>query len=141
MAFNFKLPGLGGSKTPGPEDQTISAPTVMESGGATKQPGQALAFLNQYSVNKQLQILGGALLFVIILLGALIYHDNRESNYGTAYVAASGEMRMLSQRLAKASSLATPAGRRPSRQQRCAAGDKDAGPEKPGSIHRHYRRE
>ena len=106
MAFNFKLPGLGGSKTPGPEDQTISAPTVMESGGATKQPGQALAFLNQYSVNKQLQILGGALLFVIILLGALIYHDNRESNYGTAYVAASGEMRMLSQRLAKASSLA-----------------------------------
>ena len=106
MAFNFKLPGLGGNKTPGPEDQTISAPTVMEGGGATKKPGQALAFLNQYSVNKQLQILGGALLFVIILLGALIYHDNRESNYGTAYVAASGEMRMLSQRLAKASSLA-----------------------------------
>ncbi len=106
MAFNIKLPGLGGSKTPGPEDQTISAPTVMDGGGALKKPGQALAFLNQYSVTKQLQILGGALLFVIILLGALIYHDNRESNYGTAYVAASGEMRMLSQRLAKASSLA-----------------------------------
>jgi twitching motility protein PilJ len=105
MAFNFKLPGLGGGKTPGPEDQTIAAQTVMDGGGAKKK-GASLAFLAQYSVNKQLQILGGALLFVIVLLAALIYHDNRESSYGTAYVAASGEMRMLSQRLAKASSLA-----------------------------------
>ena len=89
MAFNFKLPGLGGNKTPGPEDQTISAPTVMPGRWRHKETGAGLAFLNQYSVNKQLQILGGALLFVIILLGALIYHDNRRSNYGTAYVAAS----------------------------------------------------
>ena len=106
MALNINLPGLGGSKTPNPEDQTLSAQTVMDSGGVKKKAGSSLSFLNQYSVIKQLQILGGALLMVVILLAALIYHDNRESNYGTAYVSASGEMRMLSQRLAKASSLA-----------------------------------
>ena len=107
MAFNLKLPGFGGSKNTGPEDQTISAPTVMDSGGTQKPGGGgALAFLNQYSINKQLQILGGALVLVVIMLAGLIIHDNRESTYGTAYISASGEMRMLSQRLAKASSLA-----------------------------------
>ena len=74
--------------------------------GTKAKKGSSLGFLNQYSVNKQLQILGGALLLVMALFAALIIHDNRESTYGTAYVSASGEMRMLSQRLAKASSLA-----------------------------------
>jgi twitching motility protein PilJ len=35
-----------------------------------------------------------------------VYQDNRASAYNTAYVATAGELRMLSQRLAKASSLA-----------------------------------
>ena len=103
MAFKLKLPAIGKDSNTG--DQTLAAATVMGDAG----PGKGtpiLAFLNQYSVTKQLQILGGALLLVLILLAALVYHDNRESAYGTAYVAASGEMRMLSQRLAKASSLA-----------------------------------
>ena len=106
MAFNFKLPGLGGNKTPGPEDQTISSHQRSESGGATKSQGIRLAFLNQYSVQTSCRSSAAPLLFVIILFGALIYRDNRaESNYGTAYVAASGEMRMLSRRLAKPSTL------------------------------------
>ena len=106
MAFNFKLPGLGGASKPGSADQTISDQTVMDSGSGTGKKGMTLGFLNQYSVNKQLQILGGALLLVLAMLAGLVFHDNRESTYGTAYIAASGEMRMLSQRLAKASSLA-----------------------------------
>ena len=106
MAFNFKLPGLGGASKPGSADQTISDQTVMDSGGGASKKGMTLGFLNQYSVNKQLQILGGALLLVLAMLAGLVFHDNRESTYGTAYIAASGEMRMLSQRLAKASSLA-----------------------------------
>ena len=103
MAFKLKLPAFGSKSNAG--DQTLAAATVMgdnKSGVGTP----ILAFLNQYSVTKQLQILGGALLLVLVLLAALVFHDNRESSYGTAYVAASGEMRMLSQRLAKASSLA-----------------------------------
>jgi twitching motility protein PilJ len=43
---------------------------------------------------------------VLLLIAGLVFRDNRESTHNTAYVAASGEMRMLSQRLAKASSLA-----------------------------------
>jgi twitching motility protein PilJ len=78
----------------------------MDSGGGAGKKGMTLGFLNQYSVNKQLQILGGALLLILATFAGLVYHDNRESTYGTAYIAASGEMRMLSQRLAKASSLA-----------------------------------
>ncbi len=81
MAFNLKLPGLGGGKQSGPADQTIAAQTVMDVGGAKAKKGAALGFLNQYSVNKQLQILGGVLLLVLSSLAAVvIYHDNRESN-------------------------------------------------------------
>ncbi len=107
MAFKLTLPGfLSGNKAPA--DQTISAPTVMESArpASKGKSAPALGFLSQYSVTKQLQILGGALLLVMLVIAAIIYHDNRESAYGTTYIAASGEMRMLSQRLAKASSLA-----------------------------------
>lgn len=107
MAFNLKLPAfLSGKKDPA--DQTISAPTVMDTAqsATTAKSAPLLSFLGQYSVTKQLQILGGALLLVMLIIAGTVYNNNRESTYGTVYVAASGEMRMLSQRLAKASSLA-----------------------------------
>ena len=53
-----------------------------------------------------MKILGGVFFALFVLIAALVFHDNRESTHGTAYIAASGEMRMLSQRLAKASTLA-----------------------------------
>ena len=56
---------------------------------------------------RRLQALGGSLLLVIILLVVVIYDGHRQAGYSTAYLAAAGEMRMLSQRLAKASGLAT----------------------------------
>lgn len=40
------------------------------------------------------------------VIGGLVHQDNRGSANNTAYVATAGELRMLSQRLAKASSLA-----------------------------------
>ena len=69
-------------------------------------PVRGVRFLSRYSVTTQLQILGSLLLLVMVVIAAVIYHDNRESTYGSVYIATSGEMRMLSQRLAKASSLA-----------------------------------
>lgn len=57
-------------------------------------------FLDRYSVTKQLQILGGLLLLLMLIIAAVIT-DVRESTYGSVYIATSGEMRMLSQRLAK----------------------------------------
>ena len=107
MAFNLKLPNFL-SGTQAPSDQTVSAQTVMDSGApASAKTGEsASGFLGQYSSTKQLQILGGILLLVIMIVSAIVYHDHRESNFNTAYVATAGQMQMLSQRLAKASSLA-----------------------------------
>ena len=50
--------------------------------------------------------LGGIFVILLLAIATLVYFNNRDSAYGTAYVAASGEMEMLSQRLAKASTLA-----------------------------------
>lgn len=121
MAFKLKLPkfSLGKDKSAQPiGDETLAAPTKIMDAQApaaapkkhkkkSKEPAAVVAnFLGQYPVIKQLQILGSGLLVIVLVTGGLIYHDNRDSTYGTAYVAASGEMRMLSQRLAKASAQA-----------------------------------
>nr|WP_305072281.1 methyl-accepting chemotaxis protein [Propionivibrio sp.] len=63
-------------------------------------------FLAKYPVTRQLQILGLTLVLLMGVIAGLVYQDNRASAYNTAYVATAGELRMLSQRLAKASSLA-----------------------------------
>jgi twitching motility protein PilJ len=107
MAFNLKLPKfLSGSKDLA--EQSVSATTVMDDiqSAPVRKGGGGLGFLSQYAITKQLQILGGVLIVVMLIIAGIVYHDNRESTYNTAYVATAGEMSMLSQRLAKASSLA-----------------------------------
>ena len=64
------------------------------------------SFLANQSATQAMKTLGGIFIVILLLIAALVYHDNRESLHGTGYISASGEMRMLSQRLAKASSLA-----------------------------------
>ena len=107
MAFKLKLPAFMSARKAAAE-QTVSA--AMDASKARSPASPAgkfgLNFLGQYSVTKQLQILGGVLLVLMFLVAGIVYHDNRESTYNTAYLATSGEMQMLSQRLAKASSLA-----------------------------------
>ena len=107
MALNLKLPKfLTGSKNP--SDLTVSADTVMDAAQSVskKAAGFSLAVMSQYSVGKQLQIYGGVLALVIVLAIGIVAHVNQESTYSSAYIATAGEMQMLSQRLAKASSLA-----------------------------------
>lgn len=107
MALNLKLPKfLTGSKNP--SDLTVSADTVMDAAQSVskKAAGFSLAVMSQYSVEKQLQIYGGALALVIVLAIGIVAHVNQEATYSSAYIATAGEMQMLSQRLAKASSLA-----------------------------------
>ncbi len=101
MAFSFKLPKFGSDKKDGPA--MVAASDVA--GGLTAKlplPG----FLAGQPVVQQMKTLGGIFVGLLLLIAILVFHDNRESTHGTAYVVASGEMRMLSQRLAKASSLA-----------------------------------
>ena len=110
MAFNLKLPKfLSGIKSRA--DQTVSAPTLMDDVQpvvtATKKMGSSgPGFFGQFSVAKKLQILGVILLLVMLVIGAIVYRDNRESTYASAYIGTAGEMRMISQRLAKSASLA-----------------------------------
>lgn len=107
MAFNLKWPDfLPGNKDYA--DQTVSATTVMDdlSPESEDEKEFGLNLLGQFTVAKQLQILGGILLLLMVGIAAIVYYDNRESTYGSVYIATAGEMRMLSQRLAKASGLA-----------------------------------
>ncbi len=107
MAFNLKLPDfLSGRRSTA--DQTVSATTVMDDvPPVTEQKtGSGPGVLGQYTVTKQLQILGGILLMLMAIVAGIVYNDNQESTYGSVYIASAGEMRMLSQRLAKASNLA-----------------------------------
>ena len=106
MAFNLKLPDFLSAKRH-PADQTISATTVMDDAQAKIESAHGRSgFLSQYSITKQLQIFGVALLLLMLIIAGIVYHDNRESTYSSVYIATAGEMRMLSQRLAKSSSLA-----------------------------------
>ena len=107
MAFKLSLPKiLSGTQDSG--DQTVTVQTVVDGDAPeTKAPvAFGAGLLAQYPITRQLQILGTALLVLMLVVGVLVYRDNRASAYNTAYVATAGEMRMLSQRLAKASSLA-----------------------------------
>ena len=103
MAFNLKLSGSNDAA-----GQTASDTTIMDDAQpiATKKSASGPGFLGQYSVIKQLQILGGAFLLIVVIIIAFVYRDNRESAFNSTYIATAGEMRMLSQRLAKASGLA-----------------------------------
>ncbi|MBL8396831.1 MAG: type IV pili methyl-accepting chemotaxis transducer N-terminal domain-containing protein [Candidatus Accumulibacter sp.] len=65
-----------------------------------------LTFLSQYPIGKQLQIIGVALIIVMLLIAIMVFRDSRQATHGTAYIAAVGDMRMLSQRLAKAANVA-----------------------------------
>ncbi len=99
MAFGFKFPKIGASGNAGAQ-MTVSADMTP----ANKIP--LPSFLAGQSVIQQMKTLGGIFVLLLLLIAILVFRDNRESAYNTAYVAAAGEMRMLSQRLAKASSLA-----------------------------------
>ncbi|MDR2636992.1 MAG: methyl-accepting chemotaxis protein [Zoogloeaceae bacterium] len=61
---------------------------------------------SETSVAQRIQSLGVFVAVLLIMIGVLIFIENRGYVQGTAYVSAAGDLRMLSQRLAKSSSLA-----------------------------------
>ena len=100
MAFN--LPGL--SRGDG-KAASRGADTILESGEGP-QVNAALPFLAGKSAAEQLRLLRTPfLIFAILTIGFVLYQI-RVSSFGTAYVTAAGQMRTLSQQLAKASQLA-----------------------------------
>jgi twitching motility protein PilJ len=110
----FKLPSLKRDKGPQPAKAGNPAakppagqPAAAESPGLTmKPPAGALPMIGHLPVGRQLQILGSVLLVLLAAMAVGVFFDGRQATQGTAYVAAAGEMRMLSQRIAKASQQA-----------------------------------
>jgi twitching motility protein PilJ len=103
MAFGLKNLGLGG------KDSNQAPMTVAEGVSDTSRIGGVSllpAFFAKQPVTEQMKSLGGIFVILLLAIATLVYFNNRDSAYGTAYVGASGEMEMLSQRLAKASTLA-----------------------------------
>lgn len=122
MAFSFKLPKFDLGKKPAPQAEAeMTVSSVMPSPIAILTPrrrggsgsrGSNIPkiplpkFLLDKPMEDQLKILGGIFVALLFATVVLVLNDNRKTTHGTAYLTAAGEMRMLSQRLSKASSLA-----------------------------------
>jgi twitching motility protein PilJ len=105
MAFKLNLPKLGKRKSSHTDALTISPDYPASSHTRGKgRPGKKVD--RQQNISQRMQLWGSILLVVLISIVALVVYDNIQYSQGTAYVAAAGDMRMLSQRLAKSSSLA-----------------------------------
>jgi twitching motility protein PilJ len=102
MVFGLKLPGRGNDKSVAPMTMTVAASIAGPAGRRPGLPG----FLGQRPVVQQMKTLGAVFALLMLLIAALVVYDSQQSKHATVYVAAAGEMRMLSQRLAKASLLA-----------------------------------
>ncbi len=103
MAFKIKLPTMGGTEAPSETSQS----TVMDNlqraavrGGRFKLPG-----IGDKPVGTQLQMLGGMFVFFMFIVAVAAWMDNRTATHGTAYTSAAGQMRMLSQAIAKSAQL------------------------------------
>lgn len=108
MAFSFKLPKFGSAGKGLPSAAMTISDEMPKSPKATKAvPKVAMpGFLAKQPVIQQMKTLGGVFVVLLLLIAGLVFHDSRDATHGTAYIGASGEMRMLSQRLAKASTQA-----------------------------------
>jgi len=61
-----------------------------------------LPLVGRLPVAKQLQVLSGLLVLLLLVDAAIVVMDARQATFNTLYVASVGKIRMLSQRLAKA---------------------------------------
>ena len=98
----FKWPELktlfvkGGAAAP-------SETTIMEMGEAGAASAAALGAMR---VARTLRSLGIIFIALMVIIGGLAWHESRIGSQTAAYLAATGQMRMISQRIAKAAQLA-----------------------------------
>ncbi len=76
--------------------------TVMKNAALAASPAAApLPLIGKLPVSRQYQALGTLILFLLAATAAVVAIDVRMATHGTVYVASAGQMRMLSQRIAK----------------------------------------
>jgi twitching motility protein PilJ len=75
----------------------------VKKGGAGPEQTKSIQipWFSKQSFDRQLRVLGGLLLFFLLVAAVFTYFDTRDSSYGSRYVAQSSKLLMLSQRLAK----------------------------------------
>ncbi len=115
----FRLLNIGGKKNPAaaaavaaPAARPAAAPKpVPKPAAAAKAPGpttvsegakRAMPLIGGMRVGRQYTILGALFAVVFLAAAVVVVLDNRAATYGTVYVSTSTQMRMLSQRIAKA---------------------------------------
>jgi twitching motility protein PilJ len=92
-----KRGGAGGETT---VMDTISAGTPAPAGAIT------LPLIGKKPMSEQLRTLIALLVAVLGIIGAVVWYESRVGTHATAHASAAGQMRMLSQRTAKAAQLA-----------------------------------
>ncbi len=65
-------------------------------------PKRRLVGLGSIRVGQQYTILGALFSVLFVASAVVVFKDNREATYGTIYVSTAAQMRMLTQRIAKA---------------------------------------
>jgi twitching motility protein PilJ len=78
-------------------NRPVPGPTTVAEGPKRRMPG-----LGTMRVGQQYTILGAIFAVLFVAAAVIVFKDNREATYGTVYVSTSAQMRMLSQRIAKA---------------------------------------
>ena len=65
-------------------------------------PKRSMLGLGTARVGRQYTVLGATFAILFVASAVVVFIDNREATYGTIYVSTAAQMRMLSQRIAKA---------------------------------------
>ncbi|MDR2626032.1 MAG: methyl-accepting chemotaxis protein, partial [Zoogloeaceae bacterium] len=97
---------FGNKKQPIDEAMTIAPPPSAGKRGKSNKKAARSEVVEVQDSRRRMVTLGAFLAVVVIAIIGVVTYDNVMFSRGTAYISAAGEMRMLSQRLAKSSSLA-----------------------------------
>ncbi|MCL2829686.1 MAG: methyl-accepting chemotaxis protein [Betaproteobacteria bacterium] len=103
MAFTLK--SSSSKKKDSVSVSALFAPTIAaDTDDSGKKPQSSLmgfGRLDRYPIKKQFQILGGLFALLIVALSIVFFSIGRGASHNTAYVSATGELRVLSQQLAR----------------------------------------
>jgi len=106
----LKLPGLFSGKKKNQPAAPVSDTTILEPrNNPLPPPNPAAAGEETRSarpVAERLRNLGALFAVLVLLTAGLLVYQGRQAGHATTYVASAGEMKMLSQQIAKAAQLA-----------------------------------
>jgi twitching motility protein PilJ len=98
----FEPPGSKPEMTPRAPADDVAGVITAAADLAMRPLARPLPVIGRLPVSRQYVILGALLVALLVLFGITVVTDNRQSSYGTVYLSTSANMRMLTQRIAKA---------------------------------------